>query len=156
MKTLISQLKIAYPELTFVSSGRFFWSPKDQTVHYATNNTTRDSWTLLHETSHGLLGHTTFGSDFELLQLEIAAWEKAKEIGVQYDIVIAAKHIEDCLDTYRDWLHKRSLCPNCSSKGLQTTQKTYQCINCVQTWQVSANRLCRPYRARTNEKAPRR
>lgn len=154
MDKVVKQLQKDYPDLSFSSSNQFYWSPKNQTVYFKEGNTPRYLWTLLHETSHGVLRHKTFGTDFELLQIEIAAWENAKDLGKKYSINIDIDHIENCLDTYRDWLHKRSTCPNCSSKGLQVTQETYQCVNCSQEWQVSENRFCRPYRARTNKKAP--
>ena len=147
MTELLAQLKKDYPNLQFMAHDVFHWSPQEQIVYFAATNSETDSWTLLHETSHAVLNHTTFTSDFHLLQLELAAWEKAKELGSAYSITIEPNHIEDCLDTYRTWLYKRSLCPTCSRESLQHDEKTYGCLNCGKTWRVSANRLCRPYRA---------
>jgi len=108
-------------------------------------------WSLLHETGHALLGHTTYKADFELLQLEVAAWEKAKEIAKVLEITINNDHIEDCLDTYRDWLHKRSVCPNCTTQCLQQDDLShYRCYNCHTKWKVSTNRFCRAYRSSKN------
>jgi hypothetical protein len=148
METLLKSLRKDFPAIGFESAEEFYWSPKDKNVYYKDAKHSSDLWSLLHETSHGVLNHQTFGTDFELLQLELAAWEKAKELAVAYSITIDTDHIEDCLDTYRDWLHKRSLCPECSLKSLQEDHDTYRCLNCATSWHVSANRLCRPYRAK--------
>jgi hypothetical protein len=149
MDTLLDQLKTDHPSLLFKASSDFYWSPREQTVYYTEKATDAQhwNWTLLHEISHGLLGHKTFTSDFELLQLELAAWVQAKALAAHYGIEIDEDHIEDCLDTYRDWLHKRSLCPGCAVKSLQKAPGVYACLNCAQEWHVSSNRLCRAYRA---------
>lgn len=146
MVTLLKSLTLAYPSLSFKKGTHFYWSPREQVVYYAPIKNTTDAWTLLHEVSHGILQHTTYTSDFELLQLELAAWERAKKLGLEHAITIDPNHIEDCLDTYRDWLHKRSLCPTCNVKSLQINNESYGCLNCNTTWHVSASRLCRPYR----------
>jgi hypothetical protein len=104
------------------------------------------TWSLLHETGHGLLVHADYQSDLELLHMEVAAWEKAKELGQAFGVQIDPNHIEDCLDTYRDWLHRRSTCPTCGSVSLQHNSTEYHCHNCNAMWQVSSSRFCRPYR----------
>lgn len=149
MDTLLKKVISDYPELSFQEAPEFYWSPREKTVYYAVNldQELRWSWTLLHEISHGILEHKTFTSDFELLQLELAAWVKAKALAARYKIEIDEDHIEDCLDTYRDWLHKRSLCPTCAVKSLQKASGLYCCLNCGKEWHVSQNRLCRAYRA---------
>lgn len=151
MDTLLKQVQADYSELAFKEASEFYWSPREKTVYYAnkSDHQTRWAWTLLHEVSHGLLEHKTFTSDFELLQLELAAWVKAKTLATKYSIEIDEEHIEDCLDTYRDWLHKRSLCPKCAVKSLQKAPGLYSCLNCSTEWRVSSNRLCRAYRACT-------
>lgn len=148
MEALLKVLEKDFPKLAFKPSDDFYWSPKEQSVYYANSERQSDIWSLLHETSHGILNHQTFVTDFELLQIELAAWENAKELAAKYNICIDTNHIEDCLDTYRDWLHKRSLCPTCGIKSLQESASTYRCLNCNTGWRVSANRHCRPYRAK--------
>ena len=146
MDKLLSKLRTDFPDLTLVEGDTFCWSPKDKIIYYVSSRRRTDTWTLLHEASHAILQHTTFQSDFELLQLEIAAWMKAHELAKRYHLTISEEHVEDCLDTYRDWLHKRSLCPTCNVKSLQINTTKYGCLNCRSTWLVSSNRLCRPYR----------
>lgn len=148
METLLNTLKQDFPRLTFKAADDFYWSPQEQSVYYTNAKRQSDVWSLLHEASHGILNHQTFITDFELLQLELAAWKKAEELAIRYNMILDINHVEDCLDTYRDWLHKRSLCPSCGVKSLQENASTYRCLNCDTAWRVSANRHCRPYRAR--------
>ena len=147
MKDILKKLKKDFPDIAFVSSERFYWSPKDSTVYYdKTKQDTAGEWALVHELSHGILGHKTYHTDFELLQLEVDAWDKAKEVAHTYGITINEDHVQDCLDTYRDWLHARSKCPACGDHGLQERSGDYECINCNTSWHVSTERFCRAYR----------
>ena len=147
MKSLLHQLQKDHPTIAFAAASRFYWSPKAQVVYYDPNKLDAPAqWALLHELSHGLLGHTNYKTDFELLQLEAAAWAKAKLLAKSYTIKIDEEHLQDCLDTYREWLHARSTCPACTEHGLQRDSREYTCINCGNEWLVSASRFCRPYR----------
>jgi hypothetical protein len=148
MKKLLERLQADYPGIRFTRGEAFFWSPKDKSVTYASVSAQPliARWSLLHEVSHGILGHMSYKSDFELMELEVAAWHKAQELGKQYDVEIDPEHIQDCLDTYRDWLHRRSTCPTCGTVSLQKDSETYNCFNCRTTWRVSSSRFCRPYR----------
>jgi hypothetical protein len=130
------------------SGESFSWSPKNKAVTYIASRLSEETgqWSLLHEIAHAHLGHQTFETDFELLQLELAAWEQAKVLAGTAGITIEANYIEDCLDTYRDWLHQRSTCPTCGNSGLQHSSREYRCYNCMSTWHVSQSRFCRPYR----------
>lgn len=146
MDRLLTKLRRDFPTLSIIEGETFCWSPQEQVVYYAPAKRRTDAWTLLHEASHGILQHTSFQSDFELLKLEMEAWTKARELAKRYSLSISDDHVEDCLDTYRDWLHKRSLCPRCNVKSLQIDTSRYGCLNCKSIWKVSSNRLCRPYR----------
>ena len=157
MEKLVSKLRRSLPEVKFVAGESFYWSPQNQQVTYIDNDDERNHWALLHEASHALLDHQSYNSDYELLHLEVAAWHEAKNLARKYKIPIDENHIQDCLDTYRDWLHQRSTCPSCSSVCFQSTQNEYRCHNCYTVWQVSNSRFCRPYRLRTvhkNKKSP--
>ncbi len=147
MDTLLTKISIDFPNLRLAEGPTFYWSPKDRIVYYRNQADERAQWSLLHEVSHSLLGHTTFNSDFELLLMEVAAWDHAaKVLAPQYAIAIDDDHIQDCLDTYRDWLYQRSTCPACTNNSFQNDEYTYTCFNCDTTWRVSASRHCRPYR----------
>lgn len=148
MSKLLVALKKDHPKLVFRAHERFYWSPNTGEVFYdkARIESEAGEWALLHEVGHAILGHQTYESDVELVKLEAAAWEKAKEIGKTYNITLSEDHIQDCMDTYRDWLHQRSACPRCNTRSLQQDASTYKCFNCGQIWRVSSSRFCRPYR----------
>lgn len=147
---LLDQLRADYPEFVFVEGGQFSWHAGKHQVSYLLRalDDMRGIWALLHEIGHALLKHTTYDSDVELLQIEVTAWEKAKELAAKYHVPINDDYIQDCLDSYRDWLHVRATCPTCHSRALQVSRHTYRCHNCGDEWQVSPSRLCRPYRRR--------
>ncbi len=154
MVTLLKRLRLEFPALAFRAGPTFSWSPVTREVIYKETVTDDDlvaNWSLLHEVGHALLEHETYDSDFHLLKLELAAWEKAQELAKRFDHSIDPEHIEDCLDTYRDWLYQRSTCPSCTASSLQTSSRTYQCFNCGTVWHVSHSRMCRPYRRKQKE-----
>lgn len=148
MRQLLRRLAADFPALAFQPGEQFCWSPEDKQITYNAENDdeTVAAWSLLHEVSHAVLGHSTYSSDFELLQLEVAAWEQASRLAATYSHTIDADHMQDCLDTYRDWLHRRSTCPTCGNRSLQETPRQYACFNCDTRWHVTASRFCRPYR----------
>lgn len=156
MDSLLKELRRDYPKLSFVASKEFCWSPKNNQVLYNSRviDSSTGAWSLFHELGHALLQHRSYESDLELLQLEAAAWEKAREVGKKYGYEIDEQHIEDCLDTYRDWLHHRSACPRCNNRSLQQNSREYSCYNCGTTWTVSLSRFCRPYRRLKKTKTP--
>lgn len=150
MDPFIKLLSEAYPSLTFISSSRCYWSPETRTIAYTSGGQGHvDKWSVLHEIGHALLDHASYDSDVELLQKEMLAWEKARSLALEYDIPIDDEHIQDCLDSYREWLSRRSTCPNCHIKTLQTSSDSYQCFNCAQTWNVTPARHSRTYRRKT-------
>lgn len=148
MQTLLEQLKTDFPGILFVQGEHFYWSPKTATITYSVDHEHENqAITLLHELAHAVLKHASFMTDFELLLMEVAAWDKAQSLGKIYSVEIPEDHIQRCIDTYRDWLYLRSTCPKCSSNGLQHKRtRQYSCVNCGTCWSVSSSRLCRPYR----------
>lgn len=141
MSSLIHKLKTTYTDISFVEAEQFSWSPSAKTVFYntAVPNATH---LLLHELSHALLGHHTYRRDIELVAMETAAWEKAKEHAETFKVRLSENAIQDHLDTYRDWLHARSSCPECSANGYQTEAFQYECPACLHKWRVNEARLC--------------
>lgn len=100
---------------------------------------------LLHEVGHALLGHRDFTTDVERLKMERAAWEKAEELYRIYREKIGRKTREEWgwsefdqevveaeMDSYRDWLHQRSRCPECGLTRYQTLDQKYHCPQCEQ------------------------
>lgn len=147
LKSFITLLKQDYPKLNFKPGKQEHWSPKTNTISYnADQPLDQLQYGLLHEVAHALLDHVTYQSDFELLKLESNAWELASQVGKKYKVSIDDDHIQTCLDTYRDWLHRRSACPACGTHVMQKDSRSYQCFNCQTIWQVSSGRFVRPYR----------
>lgn len=152
MQKLITEIQGEFPHLQFTPSKLFYWSPDTSEIFYNSRARGQQAmWSLLHETGHALLGHTSYKADFELVRLEVAAWERAELLAQHLGLCIDGEHIQDCLDTYREWLYKRSICPNCSTKSLQQGDFVhYRCFNCHTTWRVTASRFCRAYRRQKN------
>jgi hypothetical protein len=150
--SIIEHVSKLLPDTELSPGISFFWSPKQNRITYNKDLVDQEIgiWSLLHESAHATLKHTSYGSDLGLLKLEVEAWEKAKELAIEYSIKIDDEHIQDCLDTYRDWLHRRSSCPNCNIICVQSSATKYSCHNCHTSWHVSASRFCRPYRLQVN------
>ena len=147
LKKLLSQFAQDFPTLTFVESQKSYWDPNTNTIYYRHNDSDKmTAWSIVHELGHQSLGHLKYRTDLELVEMEVAAWQAAKNIARTYKLDIDDSYIEDCLDTYRDWLHERSTCPTCTLNGVEKIPGTYRCINCRGIWHVSRSRFCRIYR----------
>lgn len=135
--TLADKLRKDFAQFNFVPDKICRWSAKLNTIFY----TPDDDSALLHEIGHAILGHESFTQDIELIHMERDAWNKALEIAPKYGVEISEDIIEDAMDSYRDWLHRRSLCPNCQQTGLQNSKTgNYHCINCHTCWHSNDGR----------------
>lgn len=145
---LVKDLEILISDVEFKQGESFYWSPEQKVITYNEDNLkhANGQWALFHEAAHAKLGHISYSSDLGLLKLEVEAWDEAKILATKFKIKIDENHIQDCLDTYRDWLHQRSTCPTCEIVCLQATPTHYKCHNCFTTWSVTASRFCRAYR----------
>lgn len=119
----------------------FRWDPKRLCITYHLNSPD-DQALLLHELGHATLGHYTYDRDIQLLQMERAAWDAAVTLGERFMVIIDNDLVDSHLDSYRDWLHARSLCPRCSATGMQIAPRTYQCLSCSSQWRVNEARTC--------------
>lgn len=143
----INRLAADYPGYKFRAGRQDHWSPRIKTITYNPDEPLQKLLCgVLHELAHALLDHSTYSSDFELVKLEAEAWSLAAKIGKKYKVEISEEHIQNCLDTYRDWLHRRSACPTCGMHVLQKDSQSYLCYNCQTGWHVSSGRFARPYR----------
>ncbi|HSX23930.1 MAG TPA: hypothetical protein VLE74_02405 [Candidatus Saccharimonadales bacterium] len=151
---LLSKLRRKLPAITFIKTNTFYWSPQTNSIHFNPDALELEDgqWALLHEAAHALLGHKTYYTDAGLLMLEVAAWQAAEELSRSLEVTINEDHIQDCLNTYRDWLYARSTCPACTLNSLQIDGTTYRCLNCSTQWSVSQSRFCRPYRMQERNK----
>ena len=147
LRNFLKRLRADYPQFKFQNGHRENWSPHTKTVTFSAKQPERElKFGVLHELAHALLEHKDYTSDLELLKLESEAWHLAAKLGRKYQVKISENHIQNCLDTYRDWLHKRSRCPNCGVHVIQHSPSTYKCFNCGLNWRVSHERFARPYR----------
>jgi hypothetical protein len=140
-RSLLPKLESEYPQLLFTPGERFAWSPDAHTVFYDESDP-KNTGLLLHELAHGLLEHHDYSKDIELVAMEAAAWDKAVEVAATYDIEITDETIQDNLDTYREWLHARSTCPECEATGYQSGKSEYTCVACNHVWRVNEARIC--------------
>jgi hypothetical protein len=151
IKKFIGGLSQDYPDFKFKSGSQDHWSPGTFTITFDKNQTASQiQQGVLHELAHALLGHKDYQSDFELLKMESEAWEMTIKMSERYHVKIDHDHVQNCLDTYRDWLHQRSTCPKCGMHVLQKDSSSYQCFNCQARWHVTSERFVRPYRKTNN------
>jgi hypothetical protein len=146
MENLISRLKADHPNLLFSPGRSHCWSPEHEQISYENSGKAHGVEGLLHELGHARLRHQGYVSDMELLKKEVDAWQEAKLLAATYAVPFDEEHMQDCLDTYREWIYKRSICPTCLSTGIQKDEQHYHCLNCAHIWGVTASRFCRPYR----------
>lgn len=151
---LLSKLQRQLPAIKFIEATTFYWSPQTSSIYMNSGNLENKDgqWALLHEAAHAMLDHKSYQTDAGLLMLEVAAWQTAQQISRKLGITIDKTHIQDCLNTYRDWLYARSTCPTCTLNSLQIDETTYLCLNCSARWSVSHSRFCRPYRMQDRHK----
>lgn len=142
---LLQRMKEDFPDIGFKPDETFKWSSESRTVYY-NSSFKYAAWSLLHELGHMLSNHAAYKSDSALVRMEVEAWDKALELANRYGCLIDEEHIQDCIDSYRNWQYMRSMCPRCAQTGLERSNGRYTCINCREAWNVTTNRLCRVYR----------
>ncbi len=140
MHSLLPKLITDFPAISFTAGDRFSWSPSEHTVFYISDS--NDIGLLLHELSHGLLNHHEYRKDVELVAIEAAAWEHAFTLAKHYQVTLDRDGAEANLDTYREWMHTRSICPTCEANGYQVKKGVYSCVACGSDWKVNEARLC--------------
>lgn len=144
----MDEIMAYYPGLNFTQSSQFVWSPDHKTVYYPGEDVRQEHnrLGLLHEIGHAELGHTTYHSDIHLLGMEVDAWKYARQKASVFGIVVDEYHIDSCLESYRIWVYKRSVCPRCQFHGIQTSPTRYRCFMCRRVWRVSRNLSLHPHR----------
>jgi len=127
--------------LTLKKGELFSWNHTACVITYSPKAKSADAY-LLHEFSHALLQHQEYARDIDLLKMERAAWDKAITIASNFHVTIDDNLIESALDTYRDWLHERSICPTCNATGIEASKQQYECVSCHTTWRANEARDC--------------
>ena len=140
---LIEALQKDFPKFTFSIGDENLWLPNEKKIIYVA----KDNVGLLHELGHAICGHKDFVQDVELIHAERDAWNEALELGQKYGVKISEKRIEESMEWYRDWLHNRSICPDCNQNGIQRRKdRYYECLNCGITWNTNDGRNARVHR----------
>lgn len=140
--SLLKALRNDFPQFTFVEASTFQWSFATSTLTVDTSSSEFAAFAL-HELGHALLRHQAYGRDIDLLKLERDAWNYAEaQLAQSYNVIIDENTIQDNLDTYRDWLYARSLCPQCQMTGLQSAPNAYTCLACGCRWKTNEARSC--------------
>lgn len=128
-KNLIKRIKDDYPEYTFKIGKKFSFRPPRTICLGPDESSPFTELLILHEVAHAVLGHRNFRTDIERLRMEVAAWEKARELATEYGVDFDEELAQNELDSYRDWLHKKSRCPSCGLTRFQDADG-YHCPRC--------------------------
>jgi hypothetical protein len=128
-----------FPEIEFVPGHYFMWSPYAKAITYDRRRINRPDGmiALLHEIGHARLNHRIYKYDAELIQMELDAWDIARELAPNYGLAVDENHVERCIATYDEWLTKRATCPDCSNFCLQRGRDEYSCFLCGSVWEVN-------------------
>src|SRR5574344_2115184 len=134
----LKELQREFPDLVFKNANVFKFQPP-KTIYLGPDQPSFALLTL-HEVGHAISSHKDYKTTVKLLRMESEAWQKAKSLikshpewQAKYQIAWneeAENFAEDQLDTYRDYLHSESLCPNCGITRFQTKDGQYHCPNC--------------------------
>ena len=128
LSDLISRLVGDFPDFRFVRGDKFMFQPP-QTIIVGPDEPD-SSLLVLHELGHALNGDFSFNTEVERLKIEVAAWEKARELAARYSVEFDEEVMQRELDTYRDFLHQKSRCPKCGLTRFQTVDGVFHCPRC--------------------------
>lgn len=124
----LESLKKTYPDFTFRPGRKFLFRPKTSIYYLEANNNFR--LLLLHELAHALLGHFSYKKSLERLKIERDAWEKTRELCKTHSVPFDEDLAEAELNTYRDWVHQKTLCKVCGSTCLEVSSESLFCPFC--------------------------
>lgn len=124
----LEKVRVDFPDFRFISGERFAFRPP-RTIVVGPEEMS-DSLLLLHEVGHALCGHRDFRTGPRRLKMEREAWEKVRELCDLYGVSYDEELVEAELDTYRDWLDKKSRCPLCGLTRFQAPDGAYHCPRC--------------------------
>ena len=125
---LIEKIRTDFPEFRTIYGKKFAWRPPKTIV--IGPEEAQDELLLLHELGHAVLGHRDFTTDVGRVKMEVAAWSKARELAERYGVEWDEDVAQGELDTYREWLHRRSRCRKCGLTRYQTPDGVWHCPRC--------------------------
>jgi hypothetical protein len=144
MEAALDYVSKEFPHIRLEKGTKFSWNASAKTITYPASADSESTFVhgLFHEVAHSILKHEGFRHDIDLLKKERDAWSEAKKLLERFDHVLDSEHVEDCLDTYRDWIYLRAACPQCELVGTQSDAVHYSCPYCLISWNVPGSRLC--------------
>ena len=126
--TFLESIKKSYPDFAFRPGHKFLFRPP-KTIRYIESDE-NFRLLLLHELAHAILGHFSFDRSLERLQIERDAWAKTRELCSLYSIPFDEEFAEAELNTYRDWVHQKTLCKHCGLSCLEVSSESLYCPFC--------------------------
>ncbi len=135
MEEIIKQ----FPQFDYEPARMFVWSPSADTIYYDPKRvkTANGKIALLHELGHAILQHRTYKYDIELLNMEMDAWDIARELAPRFGLKVDEDHAANAISSYDYWLSKRATCPDCNTFTLQSGRNQYKCFACGMQWRVN-------------------
>lgn len=129
----------SYPEQRFLPAGYFAYDASEDVINYDPGllGMADGKLALLHEISHAILGHFHYRFDFELYAMEMDAWNMTKSLAQKHKVRINEAYINECMDSYDEWLTKRGTCPRCNEFNIQNQPNQFSCLRCQTRWKVS-------------------
>lgn len=117
MKALVPKLQALYPNLSFKFGRRFAFKPP-KTISIGPDEGPYTPQLLFHELGHALSKEYAYSTKVERLRIESIAWQTGKAAYQEHQQALNLPSwdddfAEDNLDTYRDWLHQKSICRTC-------------------------------------------
>lgn len=125
----LKTLQSSFPGYTFRLRTRFSFHPP-KTINLGSLDDPNFHLLSLHELAHAELGHFSFSTDAERLKMEVAAWQTTAKLCQKFDIPFDHSFAETELETYRNWLHQKSICKKCHLTRFQTPDGIYHCPHC--------------------------
>lgn len=128
----ITQLASDYPNFRFRIGKKFAFCPPN-TIFFGPPQPNYALQTL-HELAHGLCGHKDWSNSVSRIKIEREAWERARGLFKTYQKLSPdpwdEDFVENSLDTYRDWLHQKTLCKTCGLTRFQDDSGAFHCPHC--------------------------
>ena len=128
MEKIIEKIRHQYPNLKLIHGKRFAFRPPNTIIIGPPEP--HDDLLLLHELGHALLKKNNYITDIERLKIESEAWDKARILAQTFNVPFDQYFAEKELNSYRDWLHQKSLCKKCHLTRYQTEDGEYHCPYC--------------------------
>lgn len=125
----LEKVKTKYPIYHFHFGKKFSFRPP-KSIYLGSPNDSNFEMLTLHELAHAELGHFSYKTDIERIKMEVSAWETTKKLCQEFNIPFNSSLSEEELDSYRNWLHQKSLCKKCKLTRYQTPDGTYHCPHC--------------------------